>query len=174
MSLNWQKNAACAEGPNLHMREFFFSSDTAQKYKAKNLCFSCPARRECLKWALENKQIDGIWGGKDEGEIRRALSVGWNGEETRRLRFPQCPYCNARPGKLTTLVVDTPGGGRWLTMKIVKCTSCDFTWRSRTSANAVELFHAQKAEAAVKEAIKKEKLNDKIAKRKAKLADPSQ
>jgi hypothetical protein len=29
-------------------------------------------------------------------------------------------------------------------MKMVRCTVCDFTWRSRTSANAVEAYHAQR------------------------------
>ena len=173
MNLNWQKNALCAEPQNLHMRDHFFSSDSELTYKAKNLCFSCPVRKDCIKWALEAKQIDGVWGGKDEGEIRRALSVDYRGEETRRLRFPQCPYCNARPGKLTTLIVKTPGGGRWLTMKLVKCTVCEFTWRSRTSANAVELFHQQKEDKAAKAELKKAKLTAK-KQNKTRQASPSQ
>ena len=171
MSLNWQKDAACAKGENLYMRPYFFSSDAEEKNQAKNLCFTCPIRKECLRWALETKQIDGVWGGRDEGEIRRALSVGYDGEETRRLRFPQCPYCNARPGKLTTFIAQT-AGGRWLTMKLVKCTVCDFTWRSRTSANAVELFHQQKEDKALKDAIRKEKAKARKAKN-TKLANPN-
>jgi hypothetical protein len=110
-----------------------------------------------LKWALEHKQIWGIWGGKDEGEIRRTLSVSWNGQESRRQRFPQCPYCNARPNKLKTLVVDVPGGGRWATMRLVQCEACDFTWRSRTSANAVDAYHIQREEKLAKSERDKEK-----------------
>ena len=51
------------------------------------------------------------------------------------------------------MVVDNPDGGRWLTMRIVQCLECDFTWRSRTSANAVNAYHALKADK--KEQLKK-------------------
>jgi hypothetical protein len=30
-------------------------------------------------------------------------------------------------------------------MKLVVCSECEFTWRSRTSANAVNAYHASKA-----------------------------
>jgi hypothetical protein len=42
-------------------------------------------------------------------------------------------------------VADSPEGGRWTTMKLVVCSECEFTWRSRTSANAVNAYHASKA-----------------------------
>lgn len=155
--LDWQADSECAKQENKDLRDYFFSTDPNEKYQAKNLCFLCPVRKECMKWALEHKQIWGIWGGKDEGEIRRTLSVSWNGQESRRQRFPQCPYCNARPNRLETLVVDVPGGGRWNTMRLVRCTACDFTWRSRTSANAVDAYHAQRLEKLEKAAKKKKK-----------------
>ena len=154
-SLDWQKQALCAQSQHKKIREYFFSTQPAEKYQAKNLCFMCPVRRECLRWALEHRQIWGIWGGKDEGEIRRTLSVSSTGQESRRERFPQCLYCNARPNKLRTLVVDTPNGGRWTTMRLVNCEVCDFTWRSRTSANAVDAYHAQRAEKLAKGPKKK-------------------
>ena len=94
--LSWQKEAICALKENEGLRDFFFSTEPTEKYQAKNLCFLCPARKDCLKWALEHRQIWGIWGGKDEGEIRRALSVSWSGQESRRQRYPQCPYCTAK------------------------------------------------------------------------------
>lgn len=166
-SLSWQKDAVCALPENEDLRENFFSSQPAEKYQAKNLCFSCPARWDCLKWALEHRQIWGIWGGKDEGEIRRTLSVSWNGQESRRQRFPQCPYCNARPVKLETLVVDTPNGGRWSTMRLVRCTACTFTWRSRTSANAVDAYHAQREEKLSKPKKKKTKKKKDATKEKS-------
>ena len=139
--LTWQKDSACSRKENEKIRDYFFSTDPAEKYQAKNLCFSCPVRKECLKWALEHRQIWGIWGGKDDGEIRRALSVSWNGQESRRERYPQCPLCSARPNRLYVIVVDVPGGGRWNTVKVVVCSDCDFSWKSRTSANAVNAYH---------------------------------
>ena len=69
-SLNWQKNALCAKPKNRKYLDWFFSKDFSKKYAAKNLCFICPVRSECLQWALEHKQIWGIWGGKDEIDIR--------------------------------------------------------------------------------------------------------
>lgn len=173
-SLEWQKESACSLKVNEHLQDFFFSTEPNEKYQAKNLCFSCPVRRDCLKWALEHRQIWGIWGGKDEGEIRRTLSVSWNGQESRRQRFPQCPACNARPHKLHTLVVDTPNGGRWTTMRLVKCEACDFTWRSRTSANAVDAYHAQRAEKIEKDRIKKEKAAAKKAAAQSKKSKPAE
>jgi hypothetical protein len=78
-------------------------------------------RDKCLKYALENKELWGVWGGKDEAEIRRELSVTFDGKEIRRTRFPNCPYCGARPGKLDVIIAPTPGGGCWATMKLVQC-----------------------------------------------------
>jgi WhiB family redox-sensing transcriptional regulator len=145
-NLKWQSESLCSQPENSELVEKFFSTESEERHEAKNLCFSCPVRKECLQWALEHRQIWGIWGGKDEGEIRRALSVSFKGEEIRRYRPPNCPHCGARPSKLTTDSVDIPGGGRWTVARIVICTECNFSWRSRTSANAVELYHQQKTD----------------------------
>ena len=143
---NWQKDSLCAKKQNEHMVEWFFSEEPEEKYAAKNLCFSCPVRKDCIKYALEEKEIWGVWGGRDENEIRRILSVDANGDEYRRGRYPQCPFCFARTSKLKTYIVDLPGGGRWTTARMVECTDCGFNWRSRTSANAVNAYHAQKTD----------------------------
>ena len=141
---DWHDDAECSKTENKKISKFFFSSVPSEKYEARNLCFACPVRKDCLKWALEHKEIWGVWGGKDEGEIRRALSVSHTGQEVRRQRFPNCPYCGARPAKLSVVVAESPEGGRWTTMKLVVCSECEFTWRSRTSANAVNAYHANK------------------------------
>jgi WhiB family redox-sensing transcriptional regulator len=143
---DWREKAECAKPVNRKLIENFFSDSLEEKHEAKNLCFSCPVRKDCINYALESKEIWGIWGGKDENEIRRALSVDADGNEIRRGRFPQCPYCAARTSKLETYIVDLPGGGRWTTARMVKCTECEFSWRSRTSANAVNSYHSQKAD----------------------------
>jgi hypothetical protein len=143
--VGWHERAACGKKENKGIASYFFSNVLKERYDAKNLCYSCPVRKECLKWALDNKQIWGVWGGKDEMEIRRALSVSHTGQEIRRQRFPNCPYCGARPGKLEVVTADAPDGGRWKTMKLVECSECDFSWRSRTSANAVNAYKASVA-----------------------------
>jgi WhiB family redox-sensing transcriptional regulator len=155
--LGWQKKALCAQPENQDKKEWFFSSSSEERYKAKNLCFQCPVRKECVQWALENKQIWGVWGGRDEVDLRRALSVNHEGEETRRRRFPNCPHCGARPVKLITSEEELPGGGRWKVAKIVTCTQCEFSWRSRTSANAVEAYHQDRAKRLEKQEKEKAK-----------------
>ena len=139
-NLNWQRKAECAKPENKNLVDSFFSDDISKKHEVKNLCFSCPVRDMCLQWALEHRQIWGIWGGKDEFEIRRTLSVSYTGEEIKRRRPPKCPYCSARPQSLSVSTEKLPGGGRWTTAKIVTCSECNFSWRSRTSANAVNSY----------------------------------
>lgn len=142
----WISQSLCSKKENQDIVDYFFSDKLEEKHIAKNLCFSCPVRKDCIKWALEEKEIWGIWGGRDENEIRRILSVDANGDECRRDRYPQCPYCFARTDKLKTYIVDLPGGGRWTTARMVECEECGFAWRSRTSANAVNAYKANKAE----------------------------
>lgn len=39
--------------------------------EAKAICRGCPVRRECLAYALANREPFGIWGGCSERERRR-------------------------------------------------------------------------------------------------------
>lgn len=126
-------------------RDLFFSENVDEVEDAKTVCSDCPVRRECLSWALDNKEIWGVWGGRDENEIRTALSLSEDGQEIRRTRegeVPICLYCGADTTDLVTGEVDIPGGGRWTTRKTVTCSKCNFSWISRTSANAVEAYLA--------------------------------
>jgi WhiB family redox-sensing transcriptional regulator len=142
-SPDWHEDAECSKLENADKVDSFFANKPSQQWEAKKMCGQCPVRRDCAKWALDNKQIWGIWGGLDSGEIRNTLSVNWDGQEMRYKRFPLCPGCRAKTKYLETATVDRPDGGRWATMRIVHCTSCDFIWQSRTSANAVDTYHAQ-------------------------------
>lgn len=152
--LDWQLQAECAKPENSDIN--FFSADVDEKYVAKNLCFTCPVRLQCIKWALEKGEIWGIWGGRDENEIRRTLSVNSEGNEVRRGRYPQCPGCGARTSKLGTRVIELPDGGRWTTARVVDCTACGFWWRSRSSANAVDAYFAERATKAARAKKKRE------------------
>lgn len=155
----WQVDAECAKPEHKDKMDLFFSNEPEEKYIAKNLCFTCPVRKDCVKFALESKQIWGIWGGKDENEIRRTLSVNADGIEYRRGRYPQCPFCSARTSRLKTYIIDLPNGGRWTTARMVECEDCGFKWRSRTSANAVNAYHSERSE-------KKARSQQKTAKKK--------
>src|ERR1700747_1541585 len=70
---NWRDDTACRDAdPDL-----FFPVGTAgpalrQIGEAKRICRTCPAQTQCLAWALDNRVIDGVWGGTT-GEERRAM-----------------------------------------------------------------------------------------------------
>lgn len=171
--LGWQKDALCAQPENKDKQEYFFSNDPAEKNEAKNLCFACPVRQDCVKYALETKTIEGIWGGKSDSELRRTLSVNAEGNEIRRKRAPQCPYCGERTSRLRTKSIDLPEGGRWSTARVVECTRCGFEWRSRSSANAVDAYFAERAAKAERRAKAKEKAAaDKKRRKMAESAKP--
>lgn len=165
-SEDWHEDAECAKPIHKDKIPLFFSNKNNDIYAAKTLCFSCPVRTNCIKSALEDKQIYGVWGGLDEDEIRRTLSVNWEGQEMRRKRFPKCPGCNAKTLDLVTKTVERPNGGRWATMRMVECTECGFEWQSRTSANAVDAYHAQRSERMIR--AEKNQAKKKAAREKAK------
>ena len=47
---------------------------------AKTVCHRCPSENECLEYALDSNQDNGVWGGRSEEE-RRAI------RRQRQLRF---------------------------------------------------------------------------------------
>lgn len=164
-SIRWQKSALCAKPINKKYMEGFFSPIFEERNASKNLCYQCPVRKECLQWALESRQVWGVWGGRDERELRRALSVSHLGEETRHRRFPNCPYCMARPNKLSVHSINTGESGRWNIAKIITCAECGFNWKSRTSANAVEAYHVQYRGRLEKEKLRREALKKRTLKK---------
>lgn len=71
--MDWRSKAACLDvDPEI----FFPIGNTgpalAQIAQAKAVCASCEVAETCLKWALENGQDAGVWGGMSEDE-RRSL-----------------------------------------------------------------------------------------------------
>ncbi len=72
--MDWRHHALCRdEDP-----ELFFPIGTAgpaavQVEEAKVVCRRCPVVADCLTWALETGQDNGVWGATSEDE-RRALA----------------------------------------------------------------------------------------------------
>lgn len=68
----WRDGAACASRPDL---DFFPAPDDTQRIAlAKAVCSDCPVQEDCLIFAVETNQPDGIWGGytaKERISIRR-------------------------------------------------------------------------------------------------------
>ncbi|MEU2246785.1 WhiB family transcriptional regulator [Streptomyces sp. NPDC019224] len=70
---NWRMHAACRdEDPDLFFPIGSTGPALVQVEEAKTVCRRCPVQEECLRWALENNQDAGVWGGLGESE-RRAL-----------------------------------------------------------------------------------------------------
>ena len=71
--MTWRDSAACLDvGP-----ELFFPIGNAhpalrQIEEAKVVCGECSVAQTCLRWALESRQDNGVWGGMSRDE-RRAL-----------------------------------------------------------------------------------------------------
>jgi WhiB family redox-sensing transcriptional regulator len=136
----WKPDGLCSQlsqtDPDLWKR--FFADTALERRPARNLCERCPVKDICLRTALEQKEIWGVWGGCDESEIRRALWVNALGVPTVRCRFPHCPSCKARPSQLFIVSHCEMGTGR--KREQVECAACGFYWRSPSSVVAVKAY----------------------------------
>lgn len=65
-NLSWKEKAKCLGiDPDL-----FFPDRGISSSQAKEICASCEVSRECLDYALDNKERYGIWGGLNEKDRR--------------------------------------------------------------------------------------------------------
>lgn len=67
--LEWQDKARCAEtDPELFFPENGVNGRRVRQ--ARQACWQCEVRAECLAYALSRPGTDGIWGGTTERERR--------------------------------------------------------------------------------------------------------
>lgn len=125
---SWKDEARCEalKDTNPSLWDAFYSDDLEERQYAATVCGKCPVKRECLQAALRAGEIWGVWGGCDETELRRTLSVDTNGIERKKARSPRCPSCKAGVDNLNVETPDT-----------VRCALCKFRWTAATSARAV-------------------------------------
>ena len=65
----WQEFANCRSvDPELFFPNGTGGTITSAINNAKKVCASCLVRTECLDWAVETGQYNGVWGGLDEKE----------------------------------------------------------------------------------------------------------
>ncbi|GAX49151.1 WhiB family transcriptional regulator [Streptomyces olivochromogenes] len=70
----WHERAACLRvDPDLFFPVGNSGPTLVQIDEAKAVCGRCPVAQQCLSWAVQTGQVDGIWGGMTESE-RRAVS----------------------------------------------------------------------------------------------------
>lgn len=90
----WHKDAACASIGN----DFWFPEHREQGVEAKRICLACPVAVDCLRYALENEEPEGIWGGfgpRQRQKMRRG-EVVINHVQPRKRRERKtytCGYC---------------------------------------------------------------------------------
>ncbi len=76
----WQEDAAC-RGADI---DIFFSLDEDDQRHALELCQSCPVREPCLRYAIEHREMYGIWGGMQESDRRGIIREQRRQERERR------------------------------------------------------------------------------------------
>lgn len=65
----WMQYGLCKGHTNI----FFPARGQNKKFKlAKKICESCPVKKQCLDFALENEEMHGVWGATSE-RTRRVM-----------------------------------------------------------------------------------------------------
>lgn len=68
---DWRDQAACAElDPEIWFPQ---PGDTASVHEAKKVCFGCPVMNDCARYALQTRQMTGVWGGLSEQQRNTLL-----------------------------------------------------------------------------------------------------
>ena len=71
--MEWQEDAECKG----HDISLFYREDGDFK-EAVAICGDCDVKRQCLSYALSNKERFGVWGGTTERERRLMMSKKYN------------------------------------------------------------------------------------------------
>lgn len=118
-SNNWIEKAACANVVTSPEDDIFFETDLNA---AKEMCVTCPVQKDCLIFALVTKQVNGVWGGVDEGELRRVQSLGADGKRHDHVRQIRCPSCGPNSTKYLEVVE------YHRTKTDIRCSNCNLEW----------------------------------------------
>ncbi|WP_069773055.1 WhiB family transcriptional regulator [Streptomyces sp. LUP30] len=59
--------------------ELWFSKSSTDRDRAIALCEECPIRRECAQYALDDREVSGVWGGTTLADRRQF----WTGQQHR-------------------------------------------------------------------------------------------
>lgn len=65
IDLSWQLQAACT---GMDTNLWFPEKGVAVSKIVRTTCANCPVREPCLEYAIENREMFGVWGGKTPGE----------------------------------------------------------------------------------------------------------
>lgn len=133
---NWIKDAPCARPVETNDSEEprmvdFYSSDPAERDRAKAVCVECPFKLLCLQKALDDKERWGVHGGVDQKELRRVQAINSFGEaHVSKLGPIRCPNCGPYSTKNLDIIE------RKRTRTHIICTVCKIKWWARKGINA--------------------------------------
>lgn len=72
----WRDNALCLQiGVNADFDPWFPDKHKDPKV-GRDVCLRCPVRADCLKWAIENGERHGVFGGFTERDRNRLMRGG--------------------------------------------------------------------------------------------------
>jgi WhiB family transcriptional regulator, redox-sensing transcriptional regulator len=128
--LDWRRQAACNDvDPELFFPVGSAGAGLRQIHEAKRICRRCPVIEPCFRWAMENREVEGVWGGTTEQERRSwwgrpgpaATHAPINGQAdgaAARLSISGCslPYGGREGGDWTDIFPRTDGSGSVLTI----------------------------------------------------------
>src|ERR1700729_3278636 len=73
---DWRSRGACLHAdPDVFFPISVAGASATQVRTARAICSGCPVRPDCIAYALEHREIQGIWGGTTDDErkkLRRA------------------------------------------------------------------------------------------------------
>lgn len=103
---SWRDQAACRDAD---LAVFFPEPHTGrtEQYvyaEAVTVCRRCPVRDDCLAYALEAGEVNGVWGGHLPSELARL-----NGRTTPNKRWRRCVVC---------------GEGYYTRRQVARCPAC--------------------------------------------------
>lgn len=124
----WWRSAACegiSDPENLDGdTELPFSdqSDVIKSFK-DDYCWKCPVARECLQDALDRRTVWGVWGRRDQNEIRAQICLDdMERPRPEPRRGFKCLWCSGK--SITELTADK----KWRTLQ---CADCGLRWTAR-------------------------------------------
>ena len=89
----WRSIAACRQAePDLFFPISSSAMNVGQVAAAKEICSGCLVRRECLDFAVQTRQLHGVWGGMTEEERVPVISAA------ARRQQPAAPVVHAQAG----------------------------------------------------------------------------
>ncbi|MEV0202431.1 WhiB family transcriptional regulator [Nonomuraea sp. NPDC050691] len=83
MMHDWSRGAACqAMDPELFFPISTEGPGREQVEQAKAVCRGCPVRQPCLDYAIDTRQLNGVWGGTDPDQRRSLIPTVARRRET--------------------------------------------------------------------------------------------